>query len=190
MKPPSTREMLTIISMLRAINVGGHSPIKMDALRALYQSLELKDPQTYVQSGNVVFQAQERKLVRLAEQIQNAIEKQFGFRPGVVLRTSLDLRDVVARNPFAKRREIEPGKLGVVFFNESPASEACDAVLKAKTEEEVRVIGREFYIYFPNGMGQSKLFAAIAGKLKSGTTRNWNTVTKLLEMAERLEPSR
>jgi uncharacterized protein (DUF1697 family) len=191
MKPPPTREMLTIISMLRGVNLGGHNQIKMDALRALYQSLELKDPQTYVQSGNVVFKAQERKLVRLAEQIENAIEKQFGFRPGVVLRTASDLKDVVARNPFAKRRGIDPRKLGVVFFNQAPAEEACDDVLRMKAKaEEVHISGREFYIYFPNGMGQSKLFAAIAGKLKSGTTRNWNTVTKLLEMAETLDAVR
>jgi uncharacterized protein (DUF1697 family) len=183
--------MSTVISLLRGVNVGGHNQIKMEALRALCESLGLKEPQTYVQSGNVVFRTEERNPARLAERIESAIENKFGFRPGVVLRSSSDLKEVIARNPFAKRRGTDPRKLAVVFFNDAPAAEACEQVLRMKTEgEEVRIDGREFYIYFPEGMGRSKLFAGIAGKLKSGTTRNWNTVTKLLAMAERLDAPR
>jgi len=188
MKPTPALDLAIVISLLRGVNVGGHNQIKMDALRALYEALGLEDPQTYVQSGNVVFRTKERNLAGLAGRIENAIERKLGFRPGVVLRTAADLKDVVANNPFAQRRGIEPGKLAVVFFNEPPAKETCDEVLQAKAEgEEVQIRGREFYIYFPNGMGQSKLFAAIGRKLKSGTARNWNTVTKLLEMANKLE---
>jgi uncharacterized protein (DUF1697 family) len=182
--------MAAIVSMLRAVNVGGHNKIKMDALRSLYESLKLREPQSYVQSGNVVFKTDERDLVRLTKKIENGIERTFGFRPDVVLRTSSDLRDVVAKNPFAKRRDIEPGKLQVHFLAGDPGAEARANVLKLKTDpEELCIYGRELYIYFLNGMGKSKLsWAAVNKALKTpGTCRNWNTVTKLLEMAESLE---
>jgi len=179
--------MPVIISMLRALNVAGHNMIKMDALRALYESLGFEDPRTYVQSGNVVFKTRERNLVQLAARIENAIERSFGFRPAVIVRTVPELRDVIARNPFANRDGIEPNKLLVTFLPIDPGQEARDRVLLIKSEpEELKIDGRELYIYFPNSMGRPKLsFAAIDRALKtSGTGRNWNTVMKLLEMAE------
>jgi uncharacterized protein (DUF1697 family) len=182
--------MAVIISMLRGVNVGGHNQIKMDVLRGLYESLGLRDVQTYVQSGNVVFRTKERNLAALGNKIENAIERSFGFRPVVVLRTPAELRDVIARNPFAKRRGIEPSKLLVTFLANHPAAEALEQVLKIKADpEELHIDGREVYIYFPNGLARPKLsWVMVEKKLKtSGTGRNWNSVTKLLEMAERLE---
>ena len=176
--------------MLRGVNVGGNNMIKMDALRALYESLKLQDPQTYVQSGNVVFRTDERDLVLLARRVENGIERRFHFRPDVIVRTTSELRDAIARNPFAMRRGIEPGKLLVTFLAGDPAVEAREKVLKIKTDpEELSISGRELYIYYPNGMGRSKLsWIAVANALKtSGTGRNWNSVTKLLEIAEKLE---
>jgi uncharacterized protein (DUF1697 family) len=182
--------MAVVISMLRAVNVGGHNKIKMDALRALYESLKLRDPQTYVQSGNIVFRTGERDLILLTKRIQSGIATDFGFTPDVILRTSSELRDVIARNPFAKRRGIEPRKLLVTFLAGDPGPEARENILKLKTDpEELRIDGRELYIYFPNGMARPKFsWAAIEKTLKiPGTGRNWNSVIKLLEMAERME---
>jgi uncharacterized protein (DUF1697 family) len=184
--------MAVIISMLRGVNVGAHHRIKMDALRALYEPLGLRDPQTYVQSGNVVFRTDKRDLVALAKRIEDAIERGFGFRPTVILRTSGELREVIARNPFAKRRGIEPSRLLVYFLASDPGAETRDKVLSLKTEpEELRMDGRELYIYFPNGMARPKLSWAVLEKTLKvpGTGRNWNSVTKLLDMAERLEAS-
>jgi uncharacterized protein (DUF1697 family) len=184
--------MAVIVSLLRGVNVGGHNMIKMDALRALYQSLKLRDPQTYLQSGNVVFRTDERDLVLLARRIENGIERRFHFRPDVIVRTTSELRDAIARNPFATRRGIEPSKLLVTFLASGPAAEAREKVLKIKTDpEELSISGREVYIYYPAGMGRSKLsWIAIANALKtSGTARNWNSVSKLREIAERLEDS-
>jgi uncharacterized protein (DUF1697 family) len=184
--------MAVLISMLRGVNVGGHNKIKMDALRALYESLKLRDPHTYIQSGNVVFRNEERDLLVVTKRVQNGIERTFGFRPDVIVRTASELRDVIARNPFAKRRDIHPGKLLIMFLASDPAPEARDRVLRIKTDpEELRIDGRELYIYYPNGMARPKLsWAVIEKTLKtSGTGRNWNTVTKLLEMAETLEAS-
>ncbi len=181
--------MPIVISMLRGVNVGGHNKIKMDALRALYESLGLRGPQTYVQSGNVIFRTEDRDMVRLARRIEDAIERRFGFRPAVILRTASELRDVIARNPFAKRRGLDPRKLLVSFLASDPGPEARDKVLRIKADpEELRIDGRELYIYFPHGMGRSKLPPVLDRTLKTpATARNWNSVTRMLEMAESLE---
>jgi len=179
--------MPVIICMLRGVNVGGHNMIKMDALKALCVSLKLKDPQTYVQSGNVIFRTEEKDQEKLTLRIQDAIEKAHGFRPGVMLRTAAELQQVVARNPFAKRSGIEPGKLLVNFLVSNPGKQAREKALAIKIgPEEMHLIGREAYIYFPNGQGRSKFpWAAIERALgTSGTGRNWNSVTKMLAMTE------
>jgi len=181
--------MPIVISMLRGVNVGGHNKIKMDALRALYESLGLRDPQTYVQSGNVIFRTEERDLVRLARRIEDAIERRVGFRPCVIVRTASELRDVIARNPFAKRRGLDPSKLLVSFLVSDPGPEARDKVLRIKPDPEgLRIDGRELYVYYPHGMGRSKLPPVLDRTLKTpATARNWNSVTRMLEMAEGLE---
>lgn len=182
--------MPVLISMLRGVNLGKHNKINMSALRALYESLKFENPRTYVQSGNVIFRTDSRDLVRLCKRIENGIEKTFGFRSDVILRTPAELRDVIARNPFASRRGIEPKRLAVTFLASDPGQEARDKLLAIKAEpEEVRIDGRELYIYYPNGMARPKLtWPIIERTLKtSGTSRNWNTVTKLLEIAERFE---
>jgi uncharacterized protein (DUF1697 family) len=185
--------MTVMIAMLRGVNVGGHNIIKMDALRALCESLGLRGVQTYVQSGNIVFKTPERDPLRVAGKIQKGIEKQFGFNPHVIVRSAPELRDVIARNPFAKRRGIDPRKLLVSFLAVDPGAEIRAAVLAIKTEpEELRMDGRELYIYFPNGMGRPKMsWSVLERTLKTpGTGRNWNSVTKLLELAEKLEASK
>src|SRR5229473_2394089 len=187
------RDMGVIISMLRGVNVGGHNKTKMEALRTLYESLKLRDAQTYVQSGNVIFRTDERDISRLVKRIEDGIERKFGFRPDVILRTAAEMRDVVARNPFAKRRGIEPGKLLVSFLASDPGEEGREKIRQMKCDpEEMRIERRELYIYFPNGMGRSKLpWAGMVKMLKTpGTGRNWNSVTKMLEMAEGLEASK
>jgi len=184
--------MPVVISMLRGVNVGGHGKIKMDVLRELCASLKLRNAQTYVQSGNVVFETADRDLAPLAGRIEQAIERKFGFRPDVILRTASELRDVIARNPFASRSGIEPSKLLVTFLARQPSAEVRTKLLAIKTDpEELYLDGRELYAYFPNGMCRSKLSWPLVERTLAipGTGRNWNTVTKLLEMAESLGAS-
>jgi uncharacterized protein (DUF1697 family) len=179
--------MPAVISLLRAVNLAGHNKVKMDALRELYESLGLSGAQTYVQSGNVVFRTDAKDMGRLQKRIENGIEQSFGFRTGVMLRSSLELKDVIRRNPFAKRSGIEPNKLLVSFLASEPGPEAKERIVQIKVgPEELHLDGRELYIYYADGMGRSKLTPAVIERaLKvSGTARNWNTVTKLLEMAE------
>ena len=182
--------MTAVISMLRSVNVGGNNMIKMEALRALYQSLGLRDAQSYIQSGNVVFRTERNEITPLAKKIEDAIEDKFGFRPPVVLRTAAELREVIAKNPFAKRRGIEPGKLLVSFLVSDPAAADRELVRKMTfAPEELEIGSRHLYIYFPTGQGRTKLNMKLIDKaLKTtGTGRNWNSVLKLLEMAESLE---
>jgi uncharacterized protein (DUF1697 family) len=180
--------MSAVVSMLRGINVGGHRIIKMDALRSLYESLGLTNPKTYVQSGNVVFETKERNFGVLGRKIEDAIEKAYGFRPAVILRNAAELHAVIDAKPFAKRNDIEPGKLHVFFLGGDLTVEARAILAKIKADPEELIAGkRELYIYFPNGAGRTKLPLAKIEKLIQVpmTARNWNTVEKLLEMALR-----
>jgi uncharacterized protein (DUF1697 family) len=185
--------MPVLISMLRGVNVGSHNRIKMDALRALYVSLNLKDPRTYVQSGNVIFRTKETNAARLANKIQSAIGRESGFSPQVILRTREEFRRAIAANPFAGRQGINPGKLLVTFLASEPSAEARAELLALKPNpEELYLVGRELYIYFPNGAGRSKLpWSSLDKKLgTAGTARNWNSVTKMLEIADKMAGDR
>jgi uncharacterized protein (DUF1697 family) len=182
--------MPVIVSLLRGVNLGPHHRMKMDALRTLCESLGLRDPQTYLQSGNVLFRAPARDLARLPEKIEAGIERAFGFRSDVVLRTSSELRGVIERNPFADRRGIDPSRLLITFLRSDPGREARDQALKIECEpEEFWIEGREIYTYFTNGMARPKLKMPQLEKTLgiSGTGRNWNTVRQLLDIAEAME---
>ena len=180
----------TVVSLLRGVNIVGRHKIKMDVLRGLFESLGFVNPRTFIQSGNVVFRTRARDLAKLAGRIEKAIEDSHGFRPAVVLRTCQELREVVARSPFAGRSGIQPSKLAVVFLARDPGDAARRAIREIRTNpEELHILGRELYIYFPEGMGQTKLSVAKLERTLDtlGTARNWNTVNKLLAMAEELE---
>lgn len=178
--------MPVVIGLLRGVNVGGHCKISMENLRAICVSLGLRDPQTYIQSGNIVFGAGTRNVPKLADHLESAIEKQLGFRPRVILRTAEDLRKIVGRSPFAKRPDFNPAKLAVFFLADSLPAEVGTRVLAIKVgPEELQSEGRELFIYFPDGIGRSKLPPVLDRILKiPATARNWNTVNKLLEMAD------
>lgn len=182
--------MPVIIAMLRGVNLGPHRRIKMDALCSLCESLKFRDVQTYVQSGNLIFRAGERDLSTLAKRLEKAIDQRFGFQSDVILRTASELRHVMAKNPFAKRRGIEPNRLVVTFLAVDPGEDARVLLRKMKTDpEELWIDGRELYIYYPNGLARPKVsWAAMEKVLKtSGTARNWNSITNMLQMAEKLE---
>jgi uncharacterized protein (DUF1697 family) len=182
--------MPVIISLLRGVNVGRSHRITMEALRDVYTAVGLENPQTYVQSGNVVCRARDGKLGRLSAKIESAFEGAFGFHSDVILRTAAELRDVVARNPFAGRTGLDPAKLVVVFLAGEIDAATRSKLLALKPDpEELRVEQRELFIYFPEGMGRSKLPVMMekSGMKGTGTMRNWNTVTKLLELAVKLE---
>ena len=184
--------MPVIVSLLRGVNVGGKHQVKMGALRDLYGALGLRNAQTLIQSGNVISTGPARDLARISKRIEDAIENRFGFRCDVVLRTAAELRQAIARNPFADRPDIDSSRLLITFLGADPDPEGCTQVRAMDiAPEELRIDGRQVYVYFPNGMARPKLsWPLIAKTLKTtGTGRNLNTVQKLLAMAEQLEAS-
>lgn len=174
---------MTIVCLLRGVNVGGNHKMKMDALRDLFTELGYTNPRTFIQSGNIVFEA--RKLPD-AMKLEQAIEARFGFHSGVILRTAAELRETIERNPFAGREGIDASRLLVTFLSRDPGAEAGAKLLALDLAgEEAHLRGRDLYIYFQQGMGKTKLkFPAVAKALgEPGTGRNWNSVLKLAEMA-------
>jgi uncharacterized protein (DUF1697 family) len=182
--------MTAIIAMLRSVNVGGNNIVKMETLRQVFTSLGCADVQTYVQSGNVVFRHAGKATGKLAARIEDGFEQQFGFRVPVMLRSLDELQRTVERNPFPGYAHSAPAKLHVNFLYTDPGDTRREVIRSMPTApEELRIEGREIYVYYPEGAGQSKLRWAPIDKAlgTQGTARNWNTVLKLLEMAEALE---
>ena len=173
--------MTTMIALLRGVNVGGNCKVKMEELRAVCEGMGLRDVRTYIQSGNIVFRS---KAEDVGARLEKEIERVFGVRTFVVLRTAAEMRTVTERNPFP---DVDPKKLLVSFLRLTPMAAAVESVGKMEiTPEELHVIGSEMYIHFPLGQGVSKLPMAKIEKTlgTTGTGRNWNTVTALLTMAE------
>ncbi len=182
--------MPVYISLLRGINVGGNKRVKMDALRAIYESVGLAEPKTLLQSGNVVFKSEQTDRAALTKQIETGIETGAGFHSDILLRTLDEWRDVIARHPFPEERGLDGSRVLVTFMARTPDAKVVESVQRGNPgPEEVFVSGDEIWVYFPDGMGRSKLAAALVEKnLKAtGTGRNWNTVLALLTLAETLE---
>ena len=180
--------MTAFMSLIRGINVGGHRQIRMNELKELHESLGLRDVLTYIQSGNVVFTSDDADVARLQRHIEDGFEKKFDFHAEVIVRTSVELRDIIENNPFHGQPGKESKWVVVMFLAASPDNTAQEDLLKAYGgPEEIFIIGQEVYIYYPNGIGRSKLTGSlIEKKLKTvGTARNWNTILKLQELMQR-----
>ena len=178
--------MPVFVSLFRAINVGGNQ-VKMADLKELHEALGLKMVATLLQTGNVVFESEATDSAQLARQLSQEFEKRFGFYSEVMVRTAVELKELVNHNPFLDQPGKETKWIVVMFLSASPDKQAQQNLLSSYSgPEEISIAGREMYIYYTNGIGRSKLTnALIEKKLKVlGTGRNWNTVTKLLEMTK------
>ncbi len=176
--------MPVFISMLRGINVAGQRKVPMAQLQALYESLGFRKVTTYIQSGNVVFEWSSAK--GLAAKIGEAIQKEFGFEVPVIIRTKAEWKAAFEGNPFLSKKEVDHSKLHITFLGAAP-DEALSSKLRALDfmPDRFHISGSEIYLYVPGSYGETKLSNAfIESKLKvKATTRNWKTVTKLMEMA-------
>jgi len=165
------------IGFIRGINVGGNKMLRMDALRATCESLGFTDIKTHLQSGNVIFNTTKKNPASL-------LEKALDLDVRVFVRTLPELERIIAGNPAEVRN---PSLFLVMFLDDEPTRSARTALEAAHTgPEEIHFAGKELYLYYPNGAGRSKLTnALIERKLgMAGSARNWNTVTKLAEMAK------
>lgn len=181
--------MKTYISILRGINVSGHNLIKMDALRDLYAALKFKNIETYIQSGNVVFQSRTTDVHELEKKISALLLRQFSAQVPVLVLELDELRKVVKRNPFVNNRKEDPKALLVTFLSDVPKKEDLTSIEgKAAMPDEFIVSHRAVYLFCPKGYGNTKLTNTFfEKKLKVvATARNWNTVLELVKMAERI----
>ncbi len=182
--------MAVFVSLFRAINVGGNNKVSMVALKELHEELGLQNVVTYLQTGNVIFETDEKTdSTYLAGKIGKEFEKKFGFRPEVMVRTAAELMQISEENPFLGHPEKEAKWIVVMFLSDSPDEAAKEGLLSAYAgPEEMVVKGQELYAYYTNGIGRSKLTnALIEKKLKMpGTGRNLNTVSKLVELTRRI----
>ena len=177
--------MPTHVAILRSVNVGSHNRIKMPALEAIFVGLGHTGVVTYIQSGNVVFQSRSKNQAVLAGAIHERIALDLGCDVAVLLRTHSELVEVVRANPFSKTGA-DVSKIHVTFLAEKPAAALVrDVKAFDAGPDEIRVRGRDVYLHCPNGYGNTKLNGAFVEKRLQvvSTTRNWNTVTKLVELS-------
>jgi uncharacterized protein (DUF1697 family) len=156
--------MAIIVSLLRGINVGGAHKVKMDDLRALYESLGMRNAQSYIQSGNVVFETGRKDLRKLSAGLNDAIEQRYGFHADAVLRTLAEMKELLAANPFAAR-PVDPARNVVIFLagqlspvcyvNGTPMSVFSGLGHLTGVSDKVSIFGSTGYLVAP-GRGRGR----------------------------------
>jgi len=168
-------KLTTYIGFLRGVNVGGRTMLPMSELRTLCEKLGFERVRTYIQSGNLILETPLSEGA-LTKQLETALQQKMGKRIPVAIRTIDELENVLTKNPF---QNAEPARVGVMFFAKPVQKDFLDRV-STSTGEEVKIGKREVYVYYPNGMGRSKL--KLPKEADEGTVRNINTVRKLIEL--------
>ena len=159
----------------------------MKELTTLLKKSGCVDITTYIQSGNAVFRSSESNPAKLSKCLENVVSDKYGSKPRIFLIKSPSLEKAVESNPFPKA-ELKPETLHLSFLFDKPRSANLESLKKVKSaSEEFFLHGNVFYLHAPNGIGRSKL----AGKLEKllgveATGRNWNTVSKMIELAQGL----
>ena len=166
--------MTRYAAFLRAVNVGGTGKLPMAELRVMCEGLGLVKVQTYIASGNVVFESS-MSATKAKAALQASVAKYLGKSAGIFIRDYAALEAVIAANPFP---QAEGNRLMVILLNDVPTRMMIDAA-KFQTDEQIALGKACFYVHYPSGMGQSKL--KIPGA-EQGTARNMNTMRKMLEL--------
>lgn len=175
------------VALLRSVNVAGHGRIAMNELRASFASLEFGDVLTYIQTGNVLFTATSKSEKSLAAAIEQQLADDFGDSPAVLLRTVPDLLRIGTASPYAKAG-VNPARHHVTFLRHAPTKEVLASLeLPSSGNDELHVDGREVFVYTPDGYAETKFTGTFLERRLGvvSTTRNWNTVTKLCQLARR-----
>lgn len=174
--------MTQYIAFLRGINVGGHNIIKMKEFKLLLLNLGLEKVNTYIQSGNVVFQSDKN-----AEQLQLIIEREindvYGYSVTVMIRTASEFSDIINNCPYPVDSLAEGESVYLALLEKESAEERITRILQFKSEtEECCLTGKEVYLYLRIGVQKSKLAAYLQKLGVSVTMRNWKTIKKLENM--------
>jgi uncharacterized protein (DUF1697 family) len=181
--------MTTFISFLRAVNMTGHNSIKMTDLAELFIKMGIKDAETYIQSGNVIFSdTGSIPLPSLSGNIEQSILERFNYIIPVMVRTNQELIELFSSNPFLEETDFNPSKMAVIFLHDKPSDTQIQKVADIDyPPDKFRIIGKEIFIYCPNGFGRTKLYTNFFEKKMGvmGTARNWKTITTILTIAEK-----
>lgn len=180
--------MATYVALLRAINLGSHNKVSMADLKALLTDLGMKNPQSVVQSGNLVFDGPARATAAIEKLLEASAAKQLGLETPFLVRTAEEWREAIAGNPFTTEAKLNPARVVLMPLKAAPPPAAVKALRDAiKGSEVVAVEGRNAYFVYADGIGTSKLtITLIERKLgTTGTARNWNTVLKLGALTEK-----
>ncbi|WP_455204835.1 DUF1697 domain-containing protein [Kaarinaea lacus] len=181
--------MTIYISMLRGINVSGQKKIKMAELKTLYESAGFSKVTTYIQSGNVVFSSSSTNTSEIKKSIKDQIKTKLGYSVAVILRNANEFRKIINNNPFIGADQIDTSKLHITFLSDKPRKEKIEALEPTGgTSDQFQTMGKEIYLYCPNGYARTKLSNNFFEKKLAliATTRNWNTINKLQEIATAL----
>ena len=179
--------MFTHLALLRGINVSGHNMMKMDALKSMLEKAGFQNVETYIQSGNVFVDTDEENAASVGFKIKQEIFKAFGHEVPVVVVNQDDLENCFKNNPFLKEKDVDLKKLYVAFISNTLKSESInDLKISQFKPDEAVIDGNKIYIKYAVGAGKTRLDQKyIEKKLNlTVTIRNWNTVTKLLNMYE------
>lgn len=177
------------VALLRGVNVGGNA-LPMARLRELCVDLALRNARTYVQSGNLVFEAA-GTAEQWARTLEQALAGESRLPVTVLVRTDAEMAAVVARNPFLGEAGVDPARLHVTFLKKTPAKTALAALKTIEAgPDRWKLTGREIYLHCPDGYGRSKLANNALEKVLgvAATTRNWRTVATLAEMTATPRP--
>jgi uncharacterized protein (DUF1697 family) len=175
----------TYVALLRGINLGPRNRIAMADLRELLTGLGHDEVRTHILSGNAIFTSSRRSVRAIASEIERTIDERFGFDIAVLVRTRDELAAVVERNPFSAANR-EPSQCFAIFLSENPPKVKLEALDPAAfAPDEVRLGDRVIHAWLPNAVQGSKELGVLTDKRLGVTTtnRNWNTTTKLLELA-------
>ncbi|HMT08747.1 MAG TPA: DUF1697 domain-containing protein [Pyrinomonadaceae bacterium] len=169
------------VALLRGINVGGNTMIKMDELKAVFAELGFENVVSYINSGNLAFDTKKTSEDKLVSKLESAIEASLDKQIPVMVRAQPEIAGIMAANPFAGQFESHK-EMHVLFLKEEMPQEKFEELVAASTPpERFAVIDRELYCHLPLGVADSILGKSfIEKKLKLAVTgRNWRTVEKL-----------
>ena len=182
---PATTGNQRYVALLRGVNVGGRNKLPMADLREIFAEACCAAVQTYIQSGNVVFEAAQDLAERVPEIVTLAIRRRFDIETAVIVRSREELRQVADSNPFDTSGD--PRLLHVAFLQDTPGAESVTRLDPDRSPPDAFAVrGRNVYLHYPNGVARSKLTNEyLAAQLQTvSTTRNWRTVLTLLEMVD------
>jgi uncharacterized protein (DUF1697 family) len=185
------------VALLRGVNIGAKNRVNMADIKQMCESLGLSRVETYIQSGNVIFESEETEDV-LRNSIEKAIKETFGFNAAVILRTAGELERIVRAYPFSEEETAEAesanteGESRYVSLLARPLPQEAAARLDAYVSERdrYRAIGRDIYLLFSHSIRNSKLAACIDRLNIRSTVRNWRTLKKLCEIAQARDSKR